>query len=169
MGSYWLINEDTYMELAYHRGPRAIGWIYRFVESDDTGVSKRHRMFFSIWPRCALVLIFPIFRFRGTNAGCRSETPNRNARRRAHRWLWGVVDSVGHTRNYMRLLPPPAEAEGGAPRGTLELTQCLRAAGLLPDSLVVADGWRGYNRVDWLGGSSAALNRSGPTTAQGKL
>ena len=51
----------------------------------------------------------------------------------------------------MRLLPPPAEAEGGAPRGTLELTQCLRAARLLPDSLVVADGWRGYNRVDWLG------------------
>ena len=51
----------------------------------------------------------------------------------------------------MRLLPPPAEAEGGAPRGALELTQCLRASGLLPNSLVVADGRRGYNRVDWLG------------------
>ena len=76
---------------------------------------------------------------------------NRHARRRAQRWLWGVVDAVEPTRNYLKLLPPPGEAEDGAPRGAAELTLCLRAAGLQPESLVVVDGWRGYNRVDWLG------------------
>ena len=76
---------------------------------------------------------------------------NRHARRRAQRWVWGVVDALDPSRNYARLLPPPAEAEGGQPMGTAELTRSLRASGLLPESLVVADGWRGYNRVDWEG------------------
>ena len=61
------------------------------------------------------------------------------------------MDSLEPTRNYVRLLPPPSEAENGQPRGAAELTRCLRASGLLPESLVVADGWRGYNRVDWEG------------------
>ena len=76
---------------------------------------------------------------------------NRHARRRAQRWLWGIVDALGPTRNYLRLLPPPAEAEDGPPEGRGELTLRLRADGIQPDSLVVVDGWRGYNRVDCLG------------------
>ena len=61
------------------------------------------------------------------------------------------MGAVDHTRNYMRLLPPPAEAEGGQPRCAAELSRSIRACGLLPESLVVADGWRAYNRVDWEG------------------
>ena len=73
------------------------------------------------------------------------------------------MDSLEPTRNYVRLLPPHAEAENGQPRGASELTRSLRASGLHPESLVVADGWRGYNRADWDGECGCAaphrLNR----------
>ena len=76
---------------------------------------------------------------------------NRHARRRAQRWIWEIVDALEPTRNYLVILPPPSDADAGAPRGEGELTLCLRAAGLQPDSLAVVDGWRVYNRSDWLG------------------
>ena len=74
-----------------------------------------------------------------------------HAGRREQRGVWGVVDSLETTRNYVRPLPPPAETENGQPRGAEELTRSLPPSGLLPESLVVSDGWRGYNRVDWEG------------------
>ena len=67
---------------------------------------------------------------------------NRRERRRAQRWLRGIVDALGPTRYHLRLLPPTADAEDGAPKGAGELTLFLRAAGLQPDSLVVVDGRR---------------------------
>ena len=51
----------------------------------------------------------------------------------------------------LRSTPPPAEAENGQPRGAAELTRSLRGSGLFRESLVVADGRPGYNRVDWTG------------------
>ena len=135
--------------LEYHRAPRAIGGAYRVFESDETRVNKKRNPL-AICPRCAIVLIFSNFSISGHRSGEVGIDPDRNARRRTHRWFWGIVDSSGNTRHYMRLLPPPAEEEGGAPRGAPGLAISLRAAGLLPDSLVVGDDWVGYNREGWL-------------------
>lgn len=121
----WQGRVQLEMAKGFHREHRArlpIGGLERVVECDETMVNRKKRSALNV-----------------------------AARPRPQRWAWGIVDHLNPARCYIKILPLPSDAIGGAPRCRAELERGLREAGLQPETIVVCDGWAAYDGIDWEG------------------